>query len=110
MTSVFSIRRVSLLARVAAQQMGRGRLVGAALQGVRITVAHVGRVLHQLWLEVTGFVFLVLAGIGGLAVAHEYPLYRNGKVGLDRVLIAVCFTGLFGWFGMSSFWRARKKG
>jgi len=66
--------------------------------------------LSQLWLEVTGFVFLALAAIGGLAFAREYAKYHSGHVGLDRVVLAICFTALFGWFGLSSFWRVRKKG
>jgi len=66
-------------------------------------------VLHQLWLEVTGFVFLFLAGIGGLAVAREYAKFEAGKSGPGRVIIAICFCLTFGYFGLSSFWRVRKK-
>jgi hypothetical protein len=68
-----------------------------------------GRVLHQLWLEVTGLVFLVMAASGGAAVTHEYAKYQSGKVGLGRVVVAICFTLTFTWFGVSSFWRVRRK-
>ena len=64
-------RKVGIVARVAAQQLGRSRHVGAVLQAGRATAAHLGRVLGQLWLEVTGFVFLSLAGIGAVALVRE---------------------------------------
>jgi len=66
-------------------------------------------VVHQLWLEVIGLVFLVMAASGGVAAAHEYEEYHAGKVGLGRVAVAICFTVTFAWFGMSSFWRVRRK-
>jgi hypothetical protein len=69
----------------------------------------VGRVLHQLWLEVTGLVFLMMATSGGVALAHEYARYQAGKIGFGRVALAICFTATFAWFGVSSFWRVRQK-
>jgi hypothetical protein len=69
----------------------------------------VGRVLHQLWLEVTGLVFLVMATSGGVALVHEYARYQAGKIGFGRVALAICFTATFAWFGVSSFWRGRQK-
>jgi hypothetical protein len=110
MANLSTARKLSILARVAAQQAGRTRHVGALMKAGRATAAHVGRVLHQLWLEVTGFVFLTLAFIGGTAMVREGLKYRAGETTLTRVVTAVCFTGLFGWFGLSSFWRVWKKG
>lgn len=66
--------------------------------------------LHQLWLEVTGFTFLVLSGVGALAGLREYAKYQDGRaLGPGRLILAACFTISFAWFGLSSFWRARKK-
>ena len=66
--------------------------------------------LHQLWLEVTGFTFLVLSGVGALAGLREYAKYQGGRAaGPGRLILAACFTVSFAWFGLSSFWRARKK-
>jgi hypothetical protein len=109
MTNVSSARKLSILARVAAQQAGRSRTVSAVLKAGRTTARHLGRVLHQLWLEVTGFVFLALALIGGSALVRELVKYRAGEAALSRVVTAICFTLLFGWFGVSSFWRVWKK-
>jgi hypothetical protein len=109
MANVSSARKLGIAARVAAKCAGRNRTVSAVLQAGRATAKHVGRVLHQLWLEVTGFVFLALALIGGSALARELVKYRAGDAPFSRVLTAICFTLLFGWFGVSSFWRVWKK-
>jgi hypothetical protein len=102
-------RKLRILARVAGQQAGRSRTVGAVMRAGRTTLRSFGRVLHQLWLEVTGFVFLAMAGIGGIALGREWVKYQAGKAGLGRVAIAVCFCLTFGYFGLSSFWRVRRK-
>jgi hypothetical protein len=102
-------RKLGVAARVAYQQAGRSRFFRSAWSAGRATASHFGRVLGQLWLEVTGFVFLALAGIGALAFVREYMKYRAGTAVGSRLGIAVGFTVLFGWFGLSSFWRVRKK-
>jgi hypothetical protein len=98
-----------IVAKVAGQQAGRSRTMGAVMQAGRVTLRSFGRVVHQLWLEVTGFVFLAMAGIGGIALGREFVKYQAGKAGLGRVAIAVCFCLTFGYFGLSSFWRVRRK-
>jgi hypothetical protein len=77
-------------------------LTGAA-QGVLRAAAKLG---HVLWLEVTGLFFVAFAVIGGLAAWHEYSKH---KVLSGRLGAALCFMVIFGWFGLSSFWRARRK-
>jgi len=109
MVSVSSARKLTILARVAARQAGQNRTVGAILRGIRTTATHFGRVLHQLWLEVTGFVFLFIAAIGAGALTREYTHYRAAHAGAGRLLLAICFTLTFAWFGVSSFWRVRRK-
>lgn len=109
MANVSTARKLSILARVAAQQAGRSRTFSAVWRAGRTTATHFLRVLHQLWLEVTGSVFLFLAVVGGAALAREYGKYQAGRVGAGRVLLAICFTLTFAWFGVSSFWKVRKK-
>jgi hypothetical protein len=90
---------------VESSRMGR-----AVLAGMRETGRSVGRVLHQLWLEVTGFVFLAMAAVGAMAGVREYGKYQSGHAnGPGRLLLAICFTISFAWFGVSSFWRVRRK-
>ncbi len=55
----------------------------------RTTATHFARILGQLWLEVTGFVFLVLAAIGGVALSREYAKYQAGHGELSRIAIAI---------------------
>ena len=109
MSSLSTARKLGIAARVAGRQVSRTRTFGAVVRAGRTTFSHFRRVLGQLWLEVTGFVFLVLAGIGALALVREYAQYQVGHAGSGRVALAACFTGLFGWFGVSSFWRIKKR-
>jgi hypothetical protein len=113
MASVSTGRKLGIAARVAgrviSQHAGRTRTFGAVMKAVRTTVSHFGHVLGQLWLEVTGFVFLALAGIGVIAFFREYTKFQAGRATSGRVVLAVCFAGLFGWFGVGSFWRVRKR-
>ena len=107
-------RKIRLIYRVAAntasnmvQRSRRGR---AVLAGTRAIALSFGRVLHQLWLEVTGFTFLAIAGIGALAGMREHGKYQSGHAaGPGRLVLAVCFTVSFIWFGVSSFWRVKKR-
>lgn len=114
MSKVSAARKFGVAARVARRLAGehveRSQTIRAATEAARTTARAFGRVLHQLWLEVTGFVFLAMAGLGGVAAAHEVAKYQAGRVGSGRVAIAICFTIAFAWFGISSFWRVRKKG
>ncbi len=85
------------------------RIGRALLQAANVTLRSVARAAHLLWLEVTGFFFLVFAAIGGWATYREYGQFAAGKIGAARVLVAFVFTAVFGYFGLSSFRRARQK-
>lgn len=108
--NVSTLRKVGIVARVAGRQAGKTRIAGAVLRGLRVTATSFGRVLGILWLEVTGFVFLCLSAIGGMALAREYTKYQAGQVGWGRLILALAFTLTFAWFGLSSFWKARRRG
>lgn len=101
---------MAIAAQIAGRHLGATRIGGAVLSGVRVSLQSVTRVLRQLWLEVTGFTFLVMAIIGGFAGFREYAKYQAGEAaGPGRVILAACFTVTFAWFGVSSFWKVRKK-
>ena len=95
--------------RVAGRKTGENRLVRAFYRAGRVTVSSVGHVVHALWLEVTGFLFLALAVIGGAATAREYHRYLAGTMTRGKVVMAAGFTLLFLYFGVNSFWNARRK-
>jgi hypothetical protein len=109
MASVFTLRNLGIAARVAARQAGRSRTMSAVFRGARASAAHFGKVLHQLWLEVTGSVFLAIAGIGGIAFFREYAKYHAGMEDSRRMVLAAGFTVLFAWFGVTSFLQVKKK-
>ena len=108
MADVSTGRKLGIVARVAGEHIKRSRTWGAVLSGVRATVGHVAAVLRQLWHEITGFIFLAFAAFGAFALVKEYLAYRASGIGPNRVAVAAGFTLVFGWFGVSSFWRARK--
>jgi hypothetical protein len=110
MINFSNARKIGTVARAAAKHAGRTRTGNAFLSGMRATASHFGRVLHQLWLEVTGFVFLILAVFGASAIFREYVKYHAGQTTSSHVWIAIGFTLMFGWFGVSSFWRVWRKG
>ena len=95
--------------RVAGRKTGKNRWVRALYRGGSATVASVGHVFHALWLEVTGFLFIVLGVIGGGATAREYHRYLAGTTTRGRVILAALFTLLFLYFGVNSFWHSRRK-
>jgi|SRR5208282_4773809 len=102
--------KIKLALRVATQLVERSRTGRAVLAAIRAAARSFGRVLHQLWLEVTGFTFLAMAGVGAIAGMREYGRYQSGHAaGPGRLLLAVCFTVSFTWFGLSSFWRVRRR-
>jgi hypothetical protein len=107
--SVSISRKIGIAARIFRQQVRETRTFKATVLACRATAAHFGGVLSQLWLEITGFVFLVLSAVGGFALAHEWSKYQVARSNFNRLVLAVCFTLMFGWFGISSFWRVRKK-
>jgi len=105
-----AVEKIKLIFRLAFQWLERSRTGRAFLAGFRATAHSFGGILHQLWLEVAGFTFLAMAGVGAMAGVREYGKYQSGHAtGPGRLLLAVCFTVSFAWFGLSSFWRVKRK-
>jgi hypothetical protein len=109
-SKVSTVRKLGVVARVAGQQVKRSRIARAAAGAVTATGRAFGKAAHQLWLEVTGLVFLVMAVAGAVESVKEYAKYQAGRAGVRGVVVGVCFTVTFAWFGVSSFWRVRQKG
>jgi hypothetical protein len=101
-------RKLGVVARVASQQARRSRTLGAVWGGVRATGRSMGKVMHQLWLEVIGALFLAMAAMGAFSAVHEYLEFKAGRTTMSHVVIAACFTVAFAWFGVSSFFRIRR--
>ena len=95
------------LLRVAGTRTGENRWVRAVYRAGSVTVRSTARVLHVLWLEVTGLFFLALAMVGAAAAVREHHRHLAGSTG--KMLLASGFAVLFTYFGVSSFWRSRRK-
>jgi hypothetical protein len=110
-TTIRKIKSICLsVYRGALTVIEQSRTGKAALAALRATGRSYARVLHQLWLEVTGFTFLAMAAVGAMAGFREYGRYQTGHAtGPGRLVLAVCFTLSFAWFGLSSFWRVSRK-
>lgn len=93
----------------AARRVPHGRLASAALAGLQGAATTLGRVLHVLFLEVTGFVFACFTIIGSTAAVREYHRYAAGQIGPSRAIVAALFALVFGWFTASNFWRAARR-
>ena len=95
--------------RVAGRKTGENRWVRAFYKAGSVTLRSVTRVLHVLWLEVTGLLFVTLALVGTGAAVREYHRHRAGHGPAGKMLLAAGFALLFAYFGVSSFWRSRRR-
>lgn len=85
-------------------------MLRAGWSAARTTLSHFGKVFHLLFLEVTGVFFLAFAAAGALGAWREYRKWTAGEIGPGKMYLGIAFAALFGWFAVSSFWRAAKKG
>jgi hypothetical protein len=85
------------------------KLLGGVQAGVSGFLKPVMGALRVLFLEVSGvmFLFISLAVAGGFF--REYKKYAMHQVGWGRVALAGALGGMFLYFGVSSFWQARRK-
>jgi hypothetical protein len=95
--------------RVAGRAVRENRIVNASLTAGGHIVSSLSRVLRALFLETMGLFFLLFALSGGAATYRAYRQYGNGDAGVERVILGVIFTSVFGYFAVSSFWRAQRR-
>lgn len=93
--------------RVAGTRTGKNRWVRAFYNAGHVTATNIGRVVHVLWLEVAGLLFLLLAFMGAGAAVREYRLGTSS--GSGKMLLAALFAVIFAYFAASSFWRAKRR-
>ena len=95
--------------RIAGRALRRNRWVNASLTAAHKVSTSIGRVIHTMFLETMGLFYMSFAITGGFATYRAYRVYGEAEVGLERVILGVAFTALFGYFSISSFWRARRR-
>ena len=95
--------------RVAARGAGRSRMLHALYGAVQNAGRTFVRIGHLLWLQITGLFFLVFA-LGFIGrMPRAYDNYHSGRESAGHLGLLVVMTVLFAWFGVSSFWRARRR-
>lgn len=107
MAQVTTARKLAIAGQLLRGRAGKSRYAAALRRGAAAAWHSLAHVLRRLWHEVTGFVFLFFAAIGGLAGFREYQRYQAGSGVAGRLAAALCFTAVFVWFAVTSFWRAR---
>jgi hypothetical protein len=108
-SKVSTWRKAGAVARVTGQQMQGSRTFNAVMGAARTTARSFARAMHQLWLEVTGVIFLIMALSFAGATFKEYGKYHAGQAGPGRLWLVILCTVAFTWFGLSSFWKVRRK-
>lgn len=79
-----------------------------AAQFIKHVVPGVIKPVRVLWNEIIGFLFLVLAVFVSLS---SYRRAQNFGGDLGELLLLIAYFGfaaLLGYYGVSSFWKARK--
>jgi len=66
------------------------------------------RPLHALWNEVIGFLFIVFTVVAAFYVVRAVRNFDGEIEGLFRIVLPALFGLVMGYFGVSSFLRARK--
>jgi hypothetical protein len=71
-------------------------------------VPQVIRPLHALWNEVIGFIFLALAAIVVPSLVRNVRALDSDSAAFGRLLLAATWVLVMGFFGITSFRKARK--
>jgi hypothetical protein len=85
------------------------RLLRGVQAGVTGFAAPMRKVLHVLFLEVSGLVFLFISLGVVSAFLREYRKYAMHEVGVERIIVTAALGAMFLYFAVSSFWRARRR-
>jgi hypothetical protein len=85
------------------------RLLRGLEAGVSGFAGPLRNVLRVLFLEVSGFIFLFFSLAVISAFIREYRRYSMHEVGVGHVILAGAVGAMFLYFGVSQFWRARRK-
>jgi len=97
------------MGRLAFRGASNSRLLRAGYSGVRTTMRSAGRLGRILWLQITGVFFCLFALTFAARLPRMYSEYNSGSAPRSNLLLLAGMTVLFAWFGLSSFWKAKKK-
>jgi hypothetical protein len=81
-----------------------------AARFLKVAVPGILKPLRVLWNEVIGFVFLVFAVVAGSGAFRTWQTTHGEGDAIMRIILEGFFAAVMAFFGVSSFWRARKLG
>jgi hypothetical protein len=107
------VARLLLTANAIGRIAGRGarnsRVLKSGYAAAGNALRSLKRVLHLLFLQAAGLIFCLFA----VAIVAELPrVYREQvaqKHGPGRLYLLAVLAFMFLWFGLTSFWRSRRK-
>lgn len=108
MLSPQRIRKAIQVTRALAGKGGQGDYIRAGITAAKTVGASAKHASHLLWLQVTGSFFVFFSVIGTMAAFREYQRWQAAEIGPQRFSAALIFSVAFAYFGVSSFWQARK--
>ncbi len=83
-------------------------MFGTAKRFTQTVVPAVIKPLRVLWNEVIGFLFLSIAVISGFSWFRTWRAYGGTSDEVLKLVLTGLFTAVFAFFGLSSFWKARR--
>jgi len=107
------VARIRLLAnavgRIAAREARKSRVVQAGYAAAETTLRSLGRILHLIFLQIVGLFFCLFA-VGLVArIPRAYHDQLTQNQGPGRTYLLAILSAMFLWFGLTSFWRSRRK-
>lgn len=66
------------------------------------------KILHRLWLEVTGFIFCAFALFGVMSLLRELKRQQGGEGEMWKLVAAGTFTATMLMFGVYSFFKSHR--
>jgi hypothetical protein len=82
--------------------------MGLISKFIKHVVPGVVRPLHTLWNEIIGFLFLIFTLVAAFYVFRAVRNFTGDIDGLFRIVLPGLFGLVMGYFGVSSFLKARK--
>lgn len=95
--------------RLAMRGASQSRVLRAGYSAAQTTLRSSRRVAHILWLQITGVFFCLFAVSFATRLPNLYEKYRAGNTPAHNLFLLSCITLLFTWFGLSSFWKAKRR-
>lgn len=83
-------------------------MIDKAERFVKAVVPGIIKPLRALWNEMIGFVFIVFAVVSGASAIRGWRSFDGSSETIMRIVLSGFFALMMGYFGVTSFLRARK--